>query len=279
MATDMADQSVPMLYKFYPLETAQQLVFLIRAIQHGEIWAGAPSAFNDPYDCQPAVERDYTQDVVQRWAMQALKNMSSQPLSDQDARRRAAHTAQAYATGDKNLTQHMRQFEDSMLKMLREDWGVACFTTHYRNVLMWSHYATKHRGVCVEVPHSESVFSSSGTTSLLKVNYDDQRPKLAVFSEEFRTEDSRLEHAIAFFSSKAKSWEYEDEWRAIRPKGPGLLDIPRNAVKAVTLGSLMDAELRAAVINAAKNADHPVAIYQARLSDTKYEIERDPVLP
>ncbi len=36
--------------------------------------------------------------------------------------------------------------------------GVICFSSNYDNILMWSHYANNHKGICIEFDLNDSFF-------------------------------------------------------------------------------------------------------------------------
>lgn len=266
-------QSAAMLYKLYPLETTQQLSHLIRAIQFGEIWAGAPSAFNDPFDCKPRFDRGIDSVDSKQYFSWLIREKHGQ-LNESEVERRAAELAERFSTGDIAIHQEAERIEKTWLERLHGGVGVACFSKSCSNVLMWSHYASKHMGACIEIPDNVELFKGH---SLVSVNYEsDDRPVVRLFDHDGSGESATRALELCF-TRKAKSWAYEQERRAIRSDGPGLLYMPEGAVKAVTLGAHMEDAMKAIVIHAARRSPSPVHVYQARLSDKTYRIERDPV--
>lgn len=274
-AGDQTNLSSSMLYKLYQLRTAQDLVYLTRAIQLGVIWAGPPSGFNDPFDCRPTFHRSTDPAAVKKYFAWMTRTDNKQ-LSESEVERRATDLAIRYVAGDERIHLEEENLQKRLLRRLDSEVGVACFTSCYKNVVMWSHYASQHRGACIEVPDNAELFEQH---SLVTVTYEsDDRPALRLLEYD-GSEESAVNALKLCYTHKAKSWAYEQERRAIRYNGPGPLDLPEGAVKAVTLGALMEQELKAAVIRAARTAPNPVAVYQAKLSTTKYEIERELVLP
>ncbi len=100
---------------------------------------------------------------------------------------------------------HRRAFR-ALKKHADENWGVLCFSRSWENPLLWSHYADKHRGVCLGLDVSDKWIT--------EVTYSSSR---------FRCE---LEAALAspgdggpltrlLFSTKFKDWTYEDEVRVL----------------------------------------------------------------
>jgi hypothetical protein len=76
--------------------------------------------------------------------------------------------------------------------------GLLCFSRDWHNPLMWSHYADRHRGICLgfDVPEQ----------NVLAVNYTDRRTKLSKSPS-----DAEISSLIY---SKYQGWAYEKEWRS-----------------------------------------------------------------
>ena len=99
---------------------------------------------------------------------------------------------------------------------------IACFTTKNNNILMWSHYADNHRGVCIEYD-IENFLSKKDTypISFQNVRY---KKNLSLESEgRFRVSDPTQEmstswdhNLLGLFAVKNEDWKYEDESRLIR---------------------------------------------------------------
>ena len=101
---------------------------------------------------------------------------------------------------DKALRGVYRRF----LRDMARQFGVICFSNGWHNPLLWSHYADKHRGICLgfEVP----------TDCLMKVKYTAHRLANKIntaLSYGGLNEDDIQE----ILSAKFKGWKYEDESR------------------------------------------------------------------
>ena len=281
MTIDKSNYKTPTLYKFYPLETAQHLVFLTRAIQLGEIYAGLPRDFNDPFDCQPTFERERTHEELEKMLAQGFERAYRDDPSDPAFSRKAKAKIRDAYSSDPMLSAKdiLKDAENNYLNILRNRWGVACFSDSYKKILMWSHYATKHQGICIEIPGE--MFPPKDVLQFEDVSYDETRPKIALLDYVHEADNPKVEKEIARLAlfTKASDWKYEGEWRAVRSNGAGHLEMPAGSVRGVILGARMGEEFKQAVIQAARGASHPVAVYQAKLSDSKYEIERELLLP
>jgi len=84
------------------------------------------------------------------------------------------------------------------------NFGILCFTRRWKNPLMWSHYAEKHRGVVLEFEIDEE--------ALIKVRYTRKRisfdlSKVAL-ADGFSSDDAEL-----LARTKSHHWSYEREYR------------------------------------------------------------------
>jgi hypothetical protein len=143
-------------------------------------------------------------------------------------------------------------------------YGALCFSRHWRNPMLWSHYAAKHRGICLgfDVPKRLAQ----------PVNYNADRLELDIERQLARsTRDIRL--GLKLLTTKYAGWEYEDEVRAIvrlsepdTETGFYFCDFgPQLALKEVIVGprSLLS---RSAVSAALSKKDVGVSLLKARLA-------------
>lgn len=82
-------------------------------------------------------------------------------------------------------------------KEMGERFGMICFSKRWHNPLLWSHYADRHRGICLGFEVDER--------RLKRVNYVTARPNLQVPP----TKESMDE----LLFTKYRDWQYEEEWR------------------------------------------------------------------
>lgn len=85
-----------------------------------------------------------------------------------------------------------------------ERFGLLCFSHGWRNPLLWSHYAEKHRGVALEFILDEDIVS--------EISYSPNRLRIDIerrISEGSFTEDD----AYRLATTKSKHWKYEEELR------------------------------------------------------------------
>lgn len=168
-------------------------------IRDRKMWFSAPSEFNDVFDCRMAVSFD----LFEKMAREIVpNNVNMQPGS------------QAWKKMKKAARQLQRQTEEQF-DALRHEMGIACFSENEYSLLMWAHYASNHKGICVEY-NMEDFISELGF-SPVPVIYSVERAAI----EEYVPNDSESlkQPFIDSLIRKSKEWEYEKEWRIIRDKG------------------------------------------------------------
>lgn len=117
-----------------------------------------------------------------------------------------------------------KEFCDAVTEKLKSAWStslVSCFSKRNDSILMWSHYADSHKGVCIE-------FESPCDPAFQEVRYSDrkvsfdlcQAMSLAIgcgfLNEKVKTDDPDLiRSALAPFYAKSKEWGYEQEVRCV----------------------------------------------------------------
>ena len=124
-------------------------------------------------------------------------------------------------------------------QVLGQTVGIFSLTEDPVHPLMWSHYASQHGGIVVEVDETNPWFNQKLAPSdefrhLVKVAYtDDPHPRSW---KQLKGPD--------LLYTKYADWAYEREWRIIRPLkdgvevGPGIFcfDAPPDAVRSIAFG-------------------------------------------
>lgn len=115
------------------------------------------------------------------------------------------------------------KFKNSILPnvySMRNKAKISCFSERNDSILMWSHYASSHRGVCIEFEEDRDFFRN--------VKYSDKKEHLDIYGavsrilafdfigEELNYKDKPFaDKMLNPFFSKAKDWSYEQEVRCV----------------------------------------------------------------
>jgi uncharacterized protein Usg len=154
---------------------------------------------------------------------------------------------------------------------LGEALGIFSLTEDPTHPLMWSHYASQHYGVVVEFDENHPWFNQKGSPTddirhLVRVSYvQDPHPRTW-----------KQVNGTDMLYTKNADWNYEREWRIIRPLKDGTevtagvvcFDVPSDAIRSIIFGSratsALEHEIRASV--AANPALSHVCFKRAKLA-------------
>ncbi len=158
--------------------------------------------------------------------------------------------------------------------------GMLCLTENRGDILMWSHYARSHAGVCLEFEH---VVGKGPIGAAIPIQYADAFPNFS-FVRTFldvhgpeETRDALVNFGKVIFLTKSAHWSYEKEWRVIdfsldgQPRF-GLRGFDAEALKGVILGCRMQAQQKKEVREASRARRPPPAIYEAVKKDFAFEL-------
>ena len=183
------------LYKYREDDEYTEKIFTEKSL-----WFSHPNAFNDPFDC---------------WAN--IQSLDKKSLSNSLIQRNSFDNArvQLIKEGLKKFTSYdLKQNVDTVLNQI----GVCCLSMNCRNILMWSHYAHYHQGLCLEF---DILYDPDFFCLTLPVKYVDSMP------EYYYPEDNDcLVNKV--IQPKSFDWEYEGEVRVVKPQS----EIEKNGSQA-----------------------------------------------
>lgn len=203
--------------------------FIFKSLNDKLFRASRVSSFNDPFDFFPYVEPLRGQSL-ESYITQLVEQNGQ---LNGDVVRRNLSTFEY----DRNLAD---EFVDENLRVI-------CFSaaeklTPQADILMWSHYASKHHGVRVtfEIPEP----ADDRMRQMFQVLYSDDRVKIElekVFQFPLPPEQGQILWRTAV--TKSSAWEYEKEYRlihklddCIKIEGHEYLEFPPSCIKEITFG-------------------------------------------
>lgn len=145
---------------------------------------------------------------------------------------------------------------------------------------MWSYYADKHKGICVEYDFSK-IFSSLSNAFLFPVYYSENRPLLNLEKiYDPVTKQIRDDRIIEVFTNlmwswitKSSEWEREKEWRLIsfpiKEGSERAVKLP--IISRIITGINISDEDYKTVSKIA--SDKEIPIHRTRLKNDQYTIE------
>lgn len=205
----------PHLYKYENL-SAQTL----QNLKGQFLYFGSPLRFNDPYDCAltPNI-RPPTDDEVEAIRRAYLQSTTTPPLARQQF--------ETFSTSD--LRQALLRSGRSALEKTASEFlksrGVTCFSQRNDDLLMWSHYGGRYKGLCLEFSTTSEPFAK-----IRSVRYVKSLPTIELAPLLL---DGDFNPVLDLFCTKSEAWSYEMEWRAIHAVAG--IGAPENRTQAFTL--------------------------------------------
>lgn len=202
----MAQLELPVLYKYGSLNEYTESF-----LRDNVIYFASPLEFNDPFDSRIHYRYDYSTQEFREWVKRGLR-MEYPNASVAERAFLLNQVIKDYTTGNREFTERERR---AHTKRAADQIGVYCITPIKHSILMMSHYAHSHRGYEVQLNVEEilkDVFEQYGVKQGIQISpvrYQADYPDIDYFSA------SDKEKAEASLLTKARYWEYEQEWRII----------------------------------------------------------------
>lgn len=208
------------LFKYRPLNENT-----LDCLRKNSVWMVSAESQNDPFDSSLIFDdREFTNTFFNRPNFKSDFNAHyGAKISDTEIQQIITHkrpyerfieickSKKVERIYDDLGFQETRRIEsEQFINKIKRELHLSCFSERNDSILMWSHYASNHKGICIEYDFRnepyilnflEPVFYSNQLTSLSKAlaNRDYKGlPKVAAIT-------------------KAMDWQYENEWRIIFP--------------------------------------------------------------
>ena len=108
------------------------------------LWFSDPLEFNDPYDCNLSNSIDNSEDETREYFKHVLATRPDM---------QAKCSNEFYEERVKMFLNYPEKALKEINQVFRENiipgYGICCFSLFCDSLLMWSHYADKHNGVCL----------------------------------------------------------------------------------------------------------------------------------
>lgn len=158
--------------------------------------------------------------------------------------------------------------QKQQMERATESIGIFCLSARNDSLLMWSHYADGHRGICLEFSTSQDQLFGC---RLDPVVYE-EHPEL------FVGDTINLDWARKYLTTKARDWSYEQEWR-IMYSTPGAQTAPPKELSAVILGCSISISDRQEVVEWVSARRVPTRVYQAGREEGAFRLRFSPNVP
>ncbi len=248
------------LYKYYSLDKkADNNGFsscegVKRLIKNNEVYFSRANELNDPFEAK-------TNYVIEPESLIALLKKDYPEKSNSEIEK----GVEGFFENGENLDQEKRMREE--INTRSNKFGIFCMTSIPDSILMWSHYAHGHNGICVGFDLSgKSSESKIFSESCKEVNYSKKYPIISP-NINIRNEGKKI------FYTKYLDWEYEHEWRIVIEEYLGRITLPNNLIKCIILGDKIEPDYnKEEVISWILEKDYVPEIKIARTDKEKFKI-------
>ena len=261
------------LFKFRPYQTADDIDYT-HSLLRGELYFATCQQMNDPFEMRMQLVFDKDKKRRRQRLMKVFIEPQKQagvPVKD---RIRLANQQVNQLEREPDAILYSAQ--EKNYERMQSECVVFCMSANREHPLLWSHYANRHRGLCVRLDHSASPFRFAH-----KVKYTKKFPETVYpFADEYSEEVFR--NCIL---TKAEYWNYEDEFRlwSVRMGNPSWhmgykwinerkVQIETSAIKGVTFGAWMPSEQRQDVIEICREYCPHVEFDEAIILNDRYEL-------
>jgi len=267
MELRLGDKRVTNLYKYRPDND-----HTLQILKNQELYFSFTRDFNDPFDCRILI--DFSGSNENNWRALAERERIPEP------------TLQKAVEGLCSIGFDANEIKRIYNKANFNTYIIYCLSEIRENVLMWSHYANSHHGLCIgfEIKIQDNLLFikiakdylnkllSFGHLPISKVEYSDDCPT------PYKIFDDSID-LLKFLKNKGKSWEYEQEHRIILPYGEinkNIIRFDKSVLKKVILGYKIKDTFKQQVLEIIANEyisnGYIVDVFQSSLSDSRYEL-------
>jgi hypothetical protein len=219
------------LYRYQPINKNT-----LDALSYGKYWSAKPTTFNDPFEFR--LKTPFGAELEKIRGISDLRNINPHLEN----------------VGDLEVATLGKQYLQDMIN----NYGIVCFTEANQNILMWSHYASNHQGICLGFEVEDP-----GQAGIYKVQYSDEYPEL---------DFNRIWHKdgmMKVFWTKSNEWAYEKEWRLVTVEG-GKLETYKGSLVNVTFGCRASDSHKKEIKTLMK--DKKVDFWEAKLDDNRFRV-------
>ena len=259
----MKNQTPNILYRYRDL-SGKNRDRVRQLIRDSVLYFASPDSFNDPFDCKIYYTSSGSLSDIRRKYLKLCKKYEPQ-LNRNERRQRAAEDMKGFNRQD--FVNHIT----TRLQKKAHGVGVLCLSENRDDVVLWSHYASSHKGLCLgfSVLNDQPFFARA-----LPVTYSLEFPRIDLIDDD---PDRQVD---AFLLTKAKGWEYEHEWRIIdHDNGYGEKSFNKKALCEIIFGAKMSDEDKGFIYECVGDREEPVTILQSRPIAGSYALEIVTIAP
>lgn len=272
--------------------------FSLDNLASDSVWVNSPSEYNDPYEFYEknnidslfrAIEKKHFSELVKIFLneIDLPKNILDQANDYEEpiafVTKYILKSSSNYSESEiDNLVGALNSItkQNVQEKLKEKIWHtqsmmkVCSFCESPDVLLMWSHYADSHKGMCIEYDIERWRSDDIRKRLLFPVIYSDQIYDSTKHLENYiLNSDFNNLYPIISGTRKSLDWGYEKEWRLIFQIGPSFesQNYPMNCQSKVYLGMKMNAEDKNKVIDICQRKN--IEVYETELDNENMKLK------
>ncbi|MGB0154573.1 MAG: DUF2971 domain-containing protein [Verrucomicrobiales bacterium] len=232
--------------------------FALKEIVESEVHVAGVNDMNDPFEYRAPLSID----------VEKLRSQMQHFASEQLGMGKEAAQAEAAAIDRSHL-----ELLNERVEQLRAASGLICCSRNPRSNRMWAYYGGAHRGICIGYSTKFPPFCLAR-----EVAYSDPEKPIDLL-DTLDEDPTLLSDQVS--CRKGEEWEFEEEFRI--PIGPfskehtRLLPIEPEAIVEIRLGTMIDADFRKKVIEAASALPKPPRMIQMGCDRASFQLTETPL--
>jgi hypothetical protein len=219
----------PRLYKYQRVDANS-----LSNLRARKLWFAAPHRFNDPFDCALQV---IAPELDEKDLDRAVKYLRGRARLKQEFEAQMIRDGRATPEFAAILRQAIEGAYAERRQVQLEQRGTVCLSARNDHILMWSHYADGHRGLCLEFSTSEEPFAKARP-----VEYSSVVPSINAM--DLLERDDGVDLFKALILTKHSCWSYEEEYRLLHAEADKVYGYHHRLLTAVYFGAKMPQEHR-----------------------------------
>lgn len=163
-----------------------------------------------------------------------------------------------------NIAAKSRQYLDELVSSI----AVYCTSLEKDNILLWSHYADKHTGICLGINTYELLTTLKCAGGMVKYG---QYPIINPF-DEYDEAEAEKNYELMFLS-KGEFWNYECEYRFSIFECSDRKQYFGSCIESLILGSGISPQNREYAIRTCKAINPEIEIFEAKKKDFFFKLD------
>lgn len=287
------------LYRYF-----RNIDYAIEEIETGKIYLPFSDSFNDPFDCKIVNNGEALNSTVkfdkeliiymvnrillecndffvefykQGYDFGKMEKSFFQNTKDKDLISSLEYVSYVhkFCKRSDSLKEFVQKLEQSYVEkqpLVALPKRVACFSEKKDSILMWSYYADKHNGVCLEYNPSILDFNNQDNIKLYnglqKVYYSENQYNNAQYFKDY-------EDLNNMFFNKALCWAHEQEWRLVINENIDRITFPclTGVYLGVNFRDKYNEEKFQKLIRTVIKDKNQVGLFEAQINHEKYVLD------